>query len=75
MEVESINLLISLTDREMKKNVKKENYETSKIYLETLQGLYEMLPDSEKEKLPKSITATLTDKGLRMWLGMGAGVE
>lgn len=70
MEINSIHFLLSLTDREMKKNITEENYEASKIYLETLQGLCAMLPDREKEKVPESIKATLTDTGLKRWLKM-----
>ena len=68
-----INFLIALTDREMKKYVK--HYEPDNIYLKALQELYEMLPDEEKEKVPESITATMTEKGLMEWLNRGKDVK
>lgn len=73
MDTEIINFLIALTDMQMKLYLKE--YEPNNLYQRTLRTLYDMLPDEEKKKVPESIRATITEKGLKEWLNRGKAVK
>lgn len=69
IDTEIINFLIALTDMQMKLYLKE--YEPNNLYQRTLRTLYDMLPDEKKKKVPESIRATITEKGLKEWLNRG----